>query len=92
MGGGLSIFSASQIDITGDANNLQLDSTISGDAGLTVLMGVSDPDNIGPNLELNGANSQFSGGWTFSRGYTLANVEDSLGTGAIHLIKNFPSA
>ena len=65
LGGGLSILSASQIDITGDANNLQLDSTISGEAGLTVLMGVSDPDNIGPNLELNGANSQFSGGGLF---------------------------
>ena len=86
LGGGLSILSASQIDITGDSNNLQLDSTISGEAGLTVLMGVSDPDNIGPNLELNGANSQFSGGWTFSRGYTLASVEGSLGTGDIHLI------
>ena len=83
--GGLTVRRDSEIDIRGSFNTLLLDSRVSGVANLTVTAAATALDED-ETLIINGNNSSFQGGWTFTGGRTFVSGDGALGSGDLLLI------
>lgn len=75
----------STLDVTGAAKILNLEAGVEGEGMLTVAM-TGDPETTASSVNINAANPDFSGGWTFSGGNTYAMLQDGLGSGDINII------
>lgn len=85
LSGEMTVTTDSVIDVTGASKTLNLDTDISGEGRLTVLM-TGDPTDATSALNINNANTAFTGGWTLSGGMTYVYPPGRLGPGDVRVI------